>query len=289
MYGFTSPAAQGTWQCTPCPPPPCSARHSGICVVHIPLIPPSLLPSPPPSSTYTLPAEVHEYLGLHQQLGAACNASLAHHCFVLQSRLSPQSLPGGKGAGDGWWAGGGGGVRRRKRLRGCNAPLAQHCTALHGAQAYAVRAVDCIHHMPAAYLMVAKAIREAFAAAEKGAVERGVGEMIQEEGGETGAGAAANGTSGGGAGVGGSKGRKQPPLILVACRLEADEKGEVEACGFEERLLKPLRKSIVAACLVQVLGIMTTSRSSNTQKQQRRKAMHALIGGRRILVSGHRG
>ncbi|CAI5518422.1 unnamed protein product [Closterium sp. Naga37s-1] len=137
---------------------------------------------------------------------------------------------------------------------------------------------------PKTGFQVAKAIREAFAVAEKGAGERGVGEMIQEEGGETGAGAAANGTSGGGAGVGGSKGRKQPPLILVACRLEADEKGEVEACGFEERLLKPLRKSIVAACLVQVLGIMTTSRSSNTQKQQRRKAMHALIGGRRILV-----
>ncbi|CAI5503089.1 unnamed protein product [Closterium sp. Naga37s-1] len=137
---------------------------------------------------------------------------------------------------------------------------------------------------PKTGFQVAKAIREAFAAAEKGAGERGLGEVIQEEGGETGAGAAANGTSGGGAGAGGSKGRKQPPLILVACRLEADEKGEVEACGFEERLLKPLRKSIVAACLVQVLGIMTTSRSSNTQKQQRRKAMHALIGGRRILV-----
>ncbi|CAI5531533.1 unnamed protein product [Closterium sp. Naga37s-1] len=190
---------------------------------------------------------------------------------------------------------------------------------------------------PKTGFQVAKAIREAFAAAEKGAGERGLGETIQEEGGEPGAGAAANGTSGGGAGAGGSKGRKQPPLILVACRLEADEKGEVEACGFEERLLKPLRKSIVAACLVQgrleadekgeveacgfkerllkplcksivdaclvqecllkplrksivaaclvqVLGIMTTSRSSNTQKQQRRKAMHALIGGRRILV-----
>ncbi|CAI5977448.1 unnamed protein product [Closterium sp. NIES-64] len=139
---------------------------------------------------------------------------------------------------------------------------------------------------PKTGFQVAKAIREAFAAAEKGAEERGagergVGETIQEEGGEAVAGAA---SGAGGAGGGSRKGRKQPPLILVACRLEADEKGEVEACGFEERLLKPLRKSIVAACLVQVLGIMTTSRSSNTQKQQRRKAMQALIGGRRILV-----
>ncbi|CAI5999265.1 unnamed protein product [Closterium sp. NIES-64] len=140
---------------------------------------------------------------------------------------------------------------------------------------------------PKTGFQVAKAIREAFAAAEKGAEERGagergVGETIQEEGGEAVAGAA---SGAGGAGGGSRKGRKQPPLILVACRLEADEKGEVEACGFEERLLKPLRKSIVAACLVQVLGIMTTSRSSNTQKQQRRKAMQALIGGRRILAT----
>ncbi|GJP40956.1 hypothetical protein CLOM_g609 [Closterium sp. NIES-68] len=144
---------------------------------------------------------------------------------------------------------------------------------------------------PKTGFQVARAIQEAFAAVEKGAGERGVGETIKEEVEEAAASAAAgaaaaagaNGTSGGG-GCGSSKVRKQPPLILVACRLEAEEKSEVEACGFEERLLKPLRKSIVAACLVQVLGIMTTSRSSNTQKQQRRKAMQALIGGRRILV-----
>eukprot|EP00475_Leptophrys_vorax_P046452 TRINITY_DN9988_c0_g2_i1.p1 TRINITY_DN9988_c0_g2~~TRINITY_DN9988_c0_g2_i1.p1 ORF type:complete len:599 (-),score=50.64 TRINITY_DN9988_c0_g2_i1:277-2016(-) len=106
--------------------------------------------------------------------------------------------------------------------------------------------------------------------------------------------AAATAAAGGGA-VGGGEGGEQkggaaakasgPPLILLACKLDAEEKVEAEGCGFVEKLFKPLRKSIVAACLIQVLGILASStRSGNTEKQKRRKAMEALVGGRNILV-----
>ena len=42
------------------------------------------------------------------------------------------------------------------------------------------------------------------------------------------------------------------PIILLACQLDGEEKAVAEGLGIKEKLLKPLRRSMVAACLAQV-------------------------------------
>ncbi|CAI5514825.1 unnamed protein product [Closterium sp. Naga37s-1] len=123
---------------------------------------------------------------------------------------------------------------------------------------------------------VARAVRDAQRAGT--VADRGEGSAAGEEGG-----GACEGVQGKGEGGGGSK--AVATMILMACKLEAEDKTEADECGFADKLLKPLRKSILAACLIQVLGIkMASSQSGSTEKHKRRKAMEALVGGRKILV-----
>ena len=70
-------------------------------------------------------------------------------------------------------------------------------------------------------------------------------------------------------------------MILIATNISSSEMEKAEEAGFEDTvIMKPLRPSMVAACLQQVLGTGNTKSHGNGGPSH----LQSLLRGKRILV-----
>ncbi|KAL7149594.1 hypothetical protein ABFS83_05G051900 [Erythranthe nasuta] len=73
---------------------------------------------------------------------------------------------------------------------------------------------------------------------------------------------------------------KLPKLILLATNITSAESDKAKAVGFSDTvIMKPLRASMVAACLEQVLGV-----NRKSQPVKKSTSLHGLLCGKKILV-----
>lgn len=77
---------------------------------------------------------------------------------------------------------------------------------------------------------------------------------------------------------------KLPKMVLLATNISTAEFDECKAAGFADTVvMKPLRASMVAACLQQVLG-MGKKRRQGKEMQNGNAFLHSLLYGKKILV-----
>ena len=79
--------------------------------------------------------------------------------------------------------------------------------------------------------------------------------------------------------------KKELPMILLATAITPRETEKAKAMGFVETvIMKPLRPSLMAACLQQALGLESKGIQGQCVRGGRREKLHKLIKGKNILV-----
>lgn len=76
---------------------------------------------------------------------------------------------------------------------------------------------------------------------------------------------------------------EQPKMILLATSISSAESLQAKAAGFSDTIVKPLRASMVAACLQQVLGLGNRRRQGK-EFPNGSAYLHSILSGRNILV-----
>ncbi|PIA63726.1 hypothetical protein AQUCO_00201220v1 [Aquilegia coerulea] len=76
---------------------------------------------------------------------------------------------------------------------------------------------------------------------------------------------------------------EQPKMILLATSITSAESVKAKAAGFSDTIVKPLRASMVAACLQQVLGIGSRRRQGK-EFPNGSAYLHSILSGKNILV-----
>lgn len=78
---------------------------------------------------------------------------------------------------------------------------------------------------------------------------------------------------------------KIPKLILLATNINTDEVEEAKSCGFADTvIMKPLRASMIAACLQQVFGSGKKQTNLGKDLQNGTKSLKSLLCDKKILV-----
>ena len=79
--------------------------------------------------------------------------------------------------------------------------------------------------------------------------------------------------------------KKELPMILLATSITTHETDKAKVMGFVETvIMKPLRPSLMAACLQQALGLENKGLQGQCIRSVGREKLHKLIKGKNILV-----